>query len=241
MSNIYEALEQARRRKTESGVSPQLALQTKVARGISLADEMAWLHHQIDFLLSNNSQKLIQFIGCRRGEGVSTIVKEFAEIAVERYGKSVLILDSACQDPTQKINLNFTCEYGLLDLVEKGELIDKAFLRFGDSNLYFAPISVQASLITSIDSDSATGSFWKKLREKFDLILIDSSSDGNTYKSIAISCKVDGVILVIEAGKTRRKVAESVKKKIQANGGLILGVILNKRRYYIPEFIHRRM
>jgi Mrp family chromosome partitioning ATPase len=239
MSNIYEALEQACREKTSSGVSPQLALQTEVARGISLSDEMAWLHHQVEFLLANTSHKLIQFMGSRRGEGVSTIVREFAKIAVERHGKSVLVLDSAYQDPARRINFNVTCEYGWLDLMEKGELIDKAFFRFGDSNLYFAPISVQASLVPPIEDISATITLWEKLKERFDLILIDSSSDANTSESIALSRNVDGVVLVVEAGKTRRHVAESVKKKILANGGLILGVVLNKRRYYIPEALYK--
>ena len=241
MSNIYEALEQACKEKTKSGVTPQLALQTQVARRLSMSDEMAWLHHQVEFLLASTPNKLIQFIGSRRGEGVSTIVREFAKIAVEKHGKSVLVLDSAYQDPARRINFNVTCEYGWLDLIEKGELVDKAFFRFGESNLYFAPISIQASLVPPIADLSATVTLWKKLKERFDLILVDSSSDANTAESIALSRNVDAVILVVEAGKTRRKVVESLKKKILANGGSILGVILNKRRHYIPEALYKRI
>jgi len=241
MSNIHEALEQACREKNSSGLSPQFVLQAEVRRGMSLSGEMEGLHNQVKFLLTGSSQKLIQFIGCRQGEGVSTIVREFAKIAVERHGKSVLVLDSAYQDPTQRININVTCEYGLLDLLEKGELIDKAFFRFGDSNLYFAPISIQASLGPPVKGTSATVTLWKKLKEKFDLILIDSSSDANMLESIAFSCNVDGVVMVLEAGKTRRHVAESLKKKIQASGGLVLGVVLNKRRYYIPDVLYKKI
>lgn len=239
MSNIYEALEQACREKIGSGESPQLALQAEVAHRLSLTDEMAWLHHQVEFQLESTSHKLIQFMGCGRGGGVSTIVREFAKIAVERHGKTVLVLDSTYQDPSRKINFNITCEYGWLDLMEEGELIDNAFFRLGDSNLYFAPIAVQASLIPPVKDLSATINLWKKLKERFDLILIDSSSDANTFESIALSRNVDGVILVLEAEKTRRRVVKSVKKKILGNGGLILGVVLNKRRYYIPESLYK--
>jgi protein-tyrosine kinase len=241
MSNIFDALEQATREKTSTGVSPQLALQTQVKRAISLHDEMAWLHHQIEFMLTQDSSKIIQFMGARRGEGVSTIVREFAKVAVERLGKSVLVLDSAYQDPAQRININVTCEYGGSELIEKGELKDNAFFRFGDSNLYFAPISVQTSLVHPVKDLSATVTLWEKLKEKFDLILIDSSSDDNLSDSIALSRKVDGVILVVEAGKTKRKVAENMKKKILSNGGSILGVVLNKRRYYIPEPLYKKL
>lgn len=241
MSNIFEALEQACREKSGSGVSPQLALQTQVKRAVSLNEEMAWLHHQVEFMLANDSAKIIQFMGARRGEGVSTIVREFAKIAVERLGKSVLVLDSAYQDPARRININVTCEYGGTELIEQGELKDSAFFRFGESNLYFAPISVQTSLVHPVTDLAATVTLWEKLKEKFDLILIDSSSDENLSDSIALSRKVDGVILVVEAGKTRRKVAENMKKKILANGGSILGVVLNKRRYYIPELLYKKL
>jgi protein-tyrosine kinase len=241
MSNIYEALEQACKERTGSGSSKQLALQTEVTRGVSLSDEMAWLHHQIEFLLAATPNKLIQFIGSRRGDGVSTIVREFAKVAVEKHGKSVLVLDAAYQDPARRINFNVTCEYGWLDLMEKGELVDQAFFRFGESNLYFAPISVQASLVPPIADLSATINLWKKLKERFDLILVDSSSDANTAESIALSRNVDGVIMVVQAGKTRRKVVESMKNRITASGGVIIGVILNRRRHYIPEALYKRL
>jgi len=240
MSNIYEALEQACGKKAGIGVTPELSLQTEVIRGVSLSTEMTWLHHQVESFLAKTSNRMIQFMGSRRGEGVSTIVREFAKVAVERHGKSVLVLDSAYQDPAQKININVTCEYGWLDLLKEGELIDKAFFRVGDSNLYFAPISVQASLVPPVKDLSMTLNVWNKLKEKFDLILIDSSSDENSSESVAISRSVDGVLLVVEAEKTKKRAVKKLKDRISANGGTVIGVILNKRKYYIPEFIYRK-
>ena len=240
MSNIYEALEQACK-KTGSGITPELSLQTEVIRGVSLAPEMTWLHHQVDAVLSDTSRKLVQFIGARRGEGVSTLVREFAKVAVERHGKSVLVLDSAYQDPTQKININVTCEYGWLDLIEEGTLVDKAFFRVGETNLYFAPISIQATMVPPINDLAMTVNVWNKLKEKFDLILIDSSSDNNSSEGVALSRHVDGVIIVLEAEKTRRQTVLKLKNRIIANGGTIIGVVLNKRRYHIPAYIYEKL
>jgi len=240
MSNIYEALEQARGKREFSGVTPELSLQTEVIRGVSLSNEMTWLHHQIEGLLTSSSGKIIQFMGSRRGEGVSTIVREFAKAAVERHGKSVLVLDAAYRDPARTINLNMTCEYGWLDLLEEGKLMDKAFFRVGDSNLYFAPISVQASLNPPVKDLSMTVNLWDKLKERFDLVLIDSSSDISSSESVALSRKADGVILVLEAEKTKKLVVEKLKKRILASGGSLVGVIFNKRKYYIPDSIYAR-
>lgn len=240
MSNIYEALELASGKKTGAGITPELALQTEVIRGVSLSTEMSWLHHQVESLLANSSNKMIQFMGSKRGEGVSTIVREFAKVAVERHGKSVLILDSAYQDPTRRININVTCEYGWLDLLKEGELIDKAFYRVGDSNLYFAPISVQASMLPPVKDLNLASNVWDKLKEKFDLILIDSSSDTNTTESITVSRNVDGVVLIVEAEKTSKKSIKKIRDRVIANGGNIIGVIFNKRKYYIPEYFYKK-
>lgn len=240
MSNIYEALEQAGREKTTNGVRPELSLQTEVVRGGALTTEMTWLHHQVNGLLCDSSQKLVQFIGARRGCGVSTLVREFAKVAVERYGKSVLVLDSAYQDPARRIGIDVTSEYGWLDLIEKGQLVDKAIFRVGETNLYFAQMSIQASLIPPVNDPALTVNLWNKLKEKFDLILIDSSSDPNSVESVAMTCYVDGVILVLEAEKTRRQVVDKLKKRIITNGGTIIGVVLNKRCYHIPDFIFKK-
>jgi Mrp family chromosome partitioning ATPase len=52
---------------------------------------------------------------------------------------------------------------------------------------------------------------------------------------------VDGVVLVVEAEKTRWQVVENLKEKIQNVGGNIIGVVFNKRRFYIPEALYKRL
>lgn len=240
MSNIHEALEHARREKSCATVASQIALEAQAVGGFTLADEMSKLHHQVGLILADDSYKVLQFVGCSHRAGVSTIVREFASAAVNQYGKSVLILDPSCQELERRINFNVTCEFGWFDM-DKDELPDKAFFRFGDSNLYFAPISVHASLVAPSKNIDRNLDLWAKLRERFDLILIDSSSGPKRQEAGDSFHNVDGIILVLEAGKTRRESAEGVKKKIQAAGGVILGAVFNKRRYYIPDFIYKRL
>jgi Mrp family chromosome partitioning ATPase len=52
---------------------------------------------------------------------------------------------------------------------------------------------------------------------------------------------MDAVILVIEAEKTRWEVARKAKEELEKAGATILGAVLNKRKYYIPRSIYRRM
>lgn len=237
MSNIHEALEQACREKSCSALSSQLAVEAQVGPRLIMADEMSKLHRQVELLLADTSCKVIQFIGCGPRVGVSTIIREFATTAV-RHGKSVLILDPGYQDPERRININVTCEYGWLDMLEKGELPDN-FFRLGDSNLYFAPVSVQASLAPPFKDLSRVATCWEKLRGKFDLILVDSSSEPDSIEAADSFRHVDGTVLVVEAERTRRQEAEALKKKIKEHECTILGVVLNKRKYHIPTFLYR--
>ena len=57
----------------------------------------------------------------------------------------------------------------------------------------------------------------------------------NRYADAAILApKVDGVILVVEADRTPVVDAESAKKSLDRVGARIFGVVLNRRRSYVP-------
>jgi len=79
------------------------------------------------------------------------------------------------------------------------------------------------------------------LKEQFDLIIIDSAPAFSSADGVGISSSVDGVVLVMEAETTRWPVTEEAKGRIIRNGGNILGIVLNKRKYHIPEFIYRHL
>jgi Mrp family chromosome partitioning ATPase len=54
-----------------------------------------------------------------------------------------------------------------------------------------------------------------------------------------LSRKADGVILVVDAGRTKRRAGLWAKQQIDDAGGKILGVVLNKRKFYIPNWLYR--
>jgi len=83
--------------------------------------------------------------------------------------------------------------------------------------------------------------FINELRKKFDYVLMDAAPVG-TYPDCAVLCdKVDAVILVVKHGGTRREVVKRTKDIVVRAGGRILGVVLNRRRYPIPDFLYRRL
>ena len=83
--------------------------------------------------------------------------------------------------------------------------------------------------------------FWANLKLKFDLVLIDSPPLMVSPDALALVSKVDGVVLVVEAEKTKWRTARYVREQIEMVGGKILGIVFNKRRYYIPQSIYKNL
>jgi Mrp family chromosome partitioning ATPase len=83
--------------------------------------------------------------------------------------------------------------------------------------------------------------FLEVAREQFNYVLLDVPSIKCSFESSSICSQVDGVVFVIEAGKTRRQVAAAVKEQFEKAGAQVLGLVLNRKKYYIPEFIYKRL
>ncbi|HJV36948.1 CpsD/CapB family tyrosine-protein kinase [Geomonas sp.] len=254
MSNIYEALIQAEQEKKgepavitlpeeeERPIAPPLTVRRASSKtGFSADTELFDLYRHISGLMADSPGRTIQFISTRPGEGVSSVVREFARAAALRFNKRVLIMDAAHHHPTQHLNFKIPEGFGWRDALSAGTPILKACFQGGDKNLFVSPISMTPALTPRIHDEAAGAAMFSELRESFDLIVIDSSPATVSADSVALTRFVDGVVLVLEAEKTRWQVAENVKNRILKNGGNILGVIFNKRRFYIPDSVYRHL
>jgi Mrp family chromosome partitioning ATPase len=52
---------------------------------------------------------------------------------------------------------------------------------------------------------------------------------------------IDGVVVVVQAGHTRRSQIQRAKQTIENSGGDFLGFVLNQRRYSIPNWLYQRL
>lgn len=78
------------------------------------------------------------------------------------------------------------------------------------------------------------------LRERFDYVVYDGHSLIGTSAAI-LAREFDGIILVVEAEKTKWEVVQSAREKIEGIDGRLVGVVLNKRKFYIPRFLYGKI
>lgn len=73
----------------------------------------------------------------------------------------------------------------------------------------------------------------------FDTVLWDVPPITVAPTALILGRLVDGVILLLQAHRTRRAVAEHVAMRVKEGGGKLLGVVLNRSHSFIPDWIYR--
>lgn len=80
-----------------------------------------------------------------------------------------------------------------------------------------------------------------RLRTQYQYVLIDCPSLQESQEVLNLAPLVDGVIVVVEANRTRKAQIAFLERSIGEARGHILGHVLNKRTYAIPPWLFRRM
>ena len=196
---------------------------------------MLVLRQNIASFLYDPDENIIQFMGACEGAGTSTLAREFSRVSADQSGQSVLLVEANLTQYEQHQKFGVEPKSSLDQLLHSDKTLDQMVSRIGKSNLFLACLVANPTL----NSASKASDLWVRLRKEFDLIVIDSPAVSTTVDGLALCSCVDGVVLVIEAEKTRSPVASSARDWILQSGGNLLGIVFNKRRYYIPEFIYK--
>jgi len=242
MSKIYEALRRHDQRPMvldeESEPSAPLKDDFFVA-----SRQMQTLFRSVEALLSGvEAGTMIMFSSAHPGEGKTTVCGGFAATLAQNCGKSVLILDG---DRDQVLTRHWGTQKNVTrSMLEKDP---QAILHTGKRFGATGSVSVVqvGSLLGAPNGSSAeigeVAALKSTLTKTFDYVLIDAPSVADLSWAPAIGAMTDGVILVVQAERTRWPVALNSKQEFEGSGAKVLGVFLNRRRFYIPARIYRRV
>jgi capsular exopolysaccharide synthesis family protein len=183
--------------------------------------------------------KSIMFTSTSRASGCSRTAVGFAISLANAFNHRVLLIDVNLKNPGVHKFFDGPETYGLFDVFfNKSSIIDKK------TRERLFVITCNGDYNKEIDGFLGSNRFEEfltKMRERFDYIILDGSPVTTNPEIRYVGSKVDGVILMLESGKTRRQVALKAKQEIEMAGGQFLGVVLNRRKYYIPSWIYRRL
>jgi hypothetical protein len=102
------------------------------------------------------------------------------------------------------------------------------------------PLSEELRETGTLTTDSLRASL-DAIASGYDWIVIDGPPVLESPDAATLGVVADGVVVVVQAGRTKRPVLTRSVDLMNRAGGRVLGMVLNRRRLEIPEFIYRRI
>ena len=247
MGKTHEALERAekeyKKNFVETPLESEKAVVVKGQRQFPIKaslDRYQEVKIKLITRFPEESIKTILFTGTAHGNGTSTTAVSFATTLARDCRLNVLLMDVNLRCPSLHDVFNIEYNHGLSNLLtEKEEPL--FFKKVGHGDLYVIPSGGKHSGPLTLFESKRFDDFLKKVREDFAYVILDAPPVNSYSEPRVMGTKVDGVILVVESGKTRRQVAIRAKQELEDAGAKVLGVILNRRKHYIPEWIYKRL
>lgn len=228
--------------------NPQSPLLISADSRSSLAE--AYRHLRTSILLSTagHAPKSLLVSSSLPSEGKSTIATNTA-ISLAQTGAKVLIIDADMRRP--RLHSIFNIENGIgLSSMLASELSDKdvsSAIKQDEKTKLFIMTSgpIPPNPAELIGSEQMV-SLLRILGSKFTHIVIDSPPIASFTDGVLIASMVDGVILVVHAGRSSRQVVKRSRQMLQEIGAKIFGVVLNNvnlnnkdNYYYYQSYYHR--
>ena len=165
----------------------------------------------------------------------------FAQLSTKKEG-GILLIDGNLQKPRLHQFFGIDQKQGLsrFELTpQANDSCDSQPVQRNYLNLY-TPISQNGNANDIWDTEKIK-ELMRNLQTHFEYVLIDAPPILGHPETLSLCKLTDGVLLVVKANQTRWKVIDEAKNKVHEAGGNILGVIFNKRKFFIPDAIYKRL
>jgi Mrp family chromosome partitioning ATPase len=203
-------------------------------------EEVLRLVQRVFLLQAQEPPHIVVFAGIDHGSGCSRICLSAAETLAKNIRGSVCVVEANLRSPGLPTMLGTTNHHGLTDsLLQEGPVRSFANLVRGD-NLWLLSSGALATDSPNLLNSQRLKARFAELSEEFDFVLIDAPPLTRYSDAIAIGQLADGLVLVLEANSTRRESALEATNTLRSAQIPVLGAVLNKRTFPIPESLYHR-
>jgi Mrp family chromosome partitioning ATPase len=193
--------------------------------------EMTAVRMTIEAAFSGRLPRTIMFMSAQRGEGSSTVAAQFAAATARDTRQRVLLMDLHARRPSPFVDAPARPQPTGVQRIDEGE---------GDRQIDVLPVP-EISRRNGVIPAPAARDWIDAFANRYDWVVLDGPPLLEAPDAASLAAVAEGVILVIEAGRTKRPVihrATDLLRKARAN---TIGSVLNRRRLEIPGFLYRRI
>jgi Mrp family chromosome partitioning ATPase len=203
-------------------------------------EEVLRLVQRLFLLQAQEPPHVVVFAGIDHGSGCSRICMRAAETLAKNIPGSVCLVEANLRSPALPAMLGTTNHHGLTDaLLHEGPIRSFAKPVRGD-NLWLLSSGALAVDSANLLNSERLKTRLAELRKEFDFVLIDAPPLTRYSDAIPIAQLAEGLVLVLEANSTRREAALEVTNALRSAQIQVLGAVLNKRTFPIPESLYHR-
>jgi Mrp family chromosome partitioning ATPase len=215
------------------GVIPSTSEQGRQRFAQNAEDYYALIHWLRAGGMSAIAPRTVGIAGCARGVGVSTVARNLAEVAAESDERPVLLLDLSGQAYAHRARSKTPA-------AARPRLRETAATPTTTPNLF---------VLRTVDLDddalwaeelSAIHGLLRTLESEFAYIVVDLpiTDSGLCCQAAGL---LNGVLLVIEAERTRFEAAARAKNRLVHAHAQVLGVVLNNHPQHLPKWLEARL
>lgn len=207
------------------------------------ANDEVWKLVQRVFILprSGKAPSAVAFCGVNRGAGCTWLCARAGEALAAQVSGSVCLLDANLRLPSLHSQFGVEVGTGFADFMKTSKPAYDFARRMPALNLWLITAGAVGSKPNGALNPSSLRARFAELRNEFDFVLIDTPALDSYADAVLLGQLTDGIILVVGSNSTRRETALNVKRNFEAAQVSMLGAVLNKRMYPIPEAIYRKI
>lgn len=196
----------------------------------ALSESYASMRATLDYMALRANDKVIQITSGHSGEGKTTtsiaLATGFAEI-----GRRVLLIDVDLRRP--QVGKTFTGsnpEVGLVDVFHNRASFENALLESEVNGLDVLPVGRIPDDPVRLLSSGLLIELLSKVRDKYDLIILDSSPVLGLADAPLIARSSDATLMVIEANRAKAGQVRASARRLEESGANLVGAVLTKFR-----------
>jgi len=257
MTRIFDALRKAEASRPPLAMSPAPAapqarehggnwghhaaeaaiLSLPLLGGVELSEDAlratSSLRVNIESALPDRALRSIMFASAQGGEGTSTVTLQFAQ-ALAAAGARVVVMDAHARRPA--VYADESQRYAVLD----ARVSSPAMAGVMTPGLFAVPATEEAVRAGQVPAEIVRAVL-QSAAGAYDWLLLDGPPVVESPDAASLAAQVDGVVLVLHAGRAKRPVVSRAVEMLRKSGGRVLGTVLNRRVHEIPGFIYRRI
>ena len=184
------------------------------------------LRTNLQFIDIDQRARVLVVTSAVPGEG-KTMTSTNLAVALAQTGRTVLIIDADLRRPRVASTLGVDPAIGLTTALVGKTQIEDAIQVHEPSGLHVLASGAKPPNPTEILQSRVTHDLIRRLRQSYDMIIIDAPPLLPVADASVLSNLADGSILVIRHGQTTRDQIKEAVNRVNQVGGRLYGVVVN--------------